>query len=218
VTYTGVVEQGGPADVREVPGLRITKVCTPPFTNNCYLLRCTATGDTVLVDAAGDAPLLLQLVGDGRLVAVVETHGHWDHVQALAEVVEATGVPVLVHPGDAADLPVPATRLLEDGDEVEVGQARLQVVHLLGHTPGSIALLYQGDPARPHVFSGDSLFPGGVGNTEKDPTRFGTLIDDVERKLFGPLADETWVYPGHGADTTLGAERPALPEWRARGW
>jgi len=218
VTYTGVVEQGGPADVREVPGLRITKVCTPPFTNNCYLLRCTATGDTVLVDAAGDAPLLLRLVGDGRLVGVVQTHDHWDHVQALAEVVEATGAPVIAHADDAPDLPVPATRTVDDGDEVEVGQARLQVVHLLGHTPGSIALVYEGDPERPHVFSGDSLFPGGVGNTEKDPARFATLIDDVERKVFGPLPDETWVYPGHGTDTTLGAERPALPEWRARGW
>ena len=218
MTYTGLVEQGGPADVREVPGLRVTKVCTPPFTNNCYLLRCTATGDTLLVDAAGDAPRLLELVGDGRLVAVVETHGHWDHQQALAEVVAATGADVLVHADEAADLPVPATRLLADGDVVEVGQARLDVVHLLGHTPGSVALVYDGDPERPHVFSGDSLFPGGVGNTDKDPERFGTLLDDVERKLFGPLPDAAWVYPGHGADTTLGAERPALPDWRARGW
>lgn len=218
MAYTGVVEQGGPADVREVPGLRITKVCTPPFTNNCYLLRCTQTGDTLLVDAAGDAPRLLELVGDGRLVGVLETHGHWDHQQALAEVVEATGAPVLAHAGDAADLPVPVTRTVDDGDEVQVGAATLSVVHLLGHTPGSVALVYTGDPERPHVFSGDSLFPGGVGNTEKDLVRFGTLIDDVERKVFGPLPDETWVYPGHGADTTLGAERPALPEWRARGW
>ena len=218
MTYTGVVEQGGPADVREVPGLRITKVCTPPFTNNCYLLRCTATGDTLLVDAAGDAPRLLELVGDGRLVGVLETHGHWDHQQALAEVVTVTGAPVLAHPDDAADLPVPVDRPVDDGDVVEVGQARLQVVHLLGHTPGSVALLYEGDPERPHVFSGDSLFPGGVGNTEKDPARFATLLDDVERKIFGPLPDETWVYPGHGTDTTLGAERRSLPEWRERGW
>ena len=218
MTYTGVVEQGGPADVREVPGLRITKVCTPPFTNNCYLLRCAETGDTVLVDAAGDAPRLLELVGDGRLVAVVQTHGHWDHVQALVEVTAATQVPVLAHAGDAADLPVAPDRLIDDGDVVEVGAARLSVVHLLGHTPGSIALVYEGDPERPHVFSGDSLFPGGIGNTEKDPARFATLIDDVERKLFGPLPDQSWVYPGHGADTTLGAERSSLPEWRARGW
>jgi glyoxylase-like metal-dependent hydrolase (beta-lactamase superfamily II) len=113
---------------------------------------------------------------------------------------------------------VPPDRLLEDGDVVEVGAARLSVVHLLGHTPGSIALVYEGDPERPHVFSGDSLFPGGIGNTEKDAARFASLIDDVERKLFGPLPDATWVYPGHGTDTTLGAERPSLPEWRERGW
>ena len=218
MTYTGVVEQGGPADVREAPGLRITKVCTPPFTNNCYLLRCTETGDTLLVDAAGDAPRLLELVGDGTLVGVFQTHGHWDHVQALAEVTSATGAPVLAHEGDAGDLPVAPSRLLADGDVVEVGRVRLGVVHLLGHTPGSIALVYDGDPERPHVFSGDSLFPGGIGNTEKDPTRFATLIDDVERKLFGPLPDAAWVYPGHGTDTTLGAERASLPEWRARGW
>jgi glyoxylase-like metal-dependent hydrolase (beta-lactamase superfamily II) len=217
VTYTGVVEQGGPADVREVPGLRITKVCTPPFTNNCYLLRCTATGDTLLVDAAGDAPRLLELVADGRLVAVAQTHGHWDHVQALAEVKAATGVTVLAHEGDAADLPVPPDRLLADGDVVEVGQARLSVVHLLGHTPGSVALVYEGDPERPHVFSGDSLFPGGPGRTTT-PEDFGALMDDLERKVFGPLPDATWVYPGHGADTTLGAERSSLPEWRERGW
>ena len=218
MTYTGVVEQGGPADVREVPGLRITKVCTPPFTNNCYLLRCSATGDTLLVDAAGDTPRLLELLGDGRLVGVFETHSHWDHVGALAEVVQATAAPVIAHRADALELPVPADRLVDDGDELQVGQARLTVIHLLGHTPGSIALLYEGDPERPHVFTGDSLFPGGVGGTDKDPQRFGTLLDDVERKLFGPLPDETWVYPGHGADTTLGEERPKLPEWRGRGW
>lgn len=219
--YTGDVTQGGPADVRQVPGLRITKVCTPPFTNNCYLLRCRATGETLLVDAAGDAPRLLELVDaahGGRLVGVVQTHGHWDHVQALAEVTQATGAPVICHRGDAGDLPVSPDRLVDDGDLVRVGEAALEVIHLLGHTPGSIALLYKDDPERPHLFTGDSLFPGGVGNTDKDPARFAALIDDVERKVFGPLPDQTWVYPGHGADTTLGAERPALPEWRARGW
>ncbi len=216
--YTGQVIVGGDADVRIVPGLQITKVATPPFENNCYLLRCTATGDTLLVDAAGDAPQLLSLVGDGRLVGVVETHGHWDHVQALAEVKAASGAPVMAHPGDADDLPVPADRLLDDGDTVTVGSCTLTVIALEGHTPGSLALLYAGDPERPHLWSGDSLFPGGPGNTEKDPVRFGRLLDDLERKVFGPLPDETWVYPGHGKDTTLGAERPSVPEWRERGW
>jgi len=216
--YTGEVTVGGLADVRETPALRITKVMTPPFENNCYLLRCTATGSTVLVDAAGDAPLLLSLVGDGQLVGIVETHGHWDHVQALAEVKEGSGAPVLAHPADAAGLPVPADQLLQDGDTISVGECSLSVIHLEGHTPGSIALLYEGDPERPHLWSGDSLFPGGAGNTEKDAARFTALMDDLERKVFGPLPDDTWVYPGHGKDTTLGAERPSLPEWRERGW
>jgi glyoxylase-like metal-dependent hydrolase (beta-lactamase superfamily II) len=216
-SYTGVVEQGGPEDVREAPGLRITKVCTPPFTNNCYLLRCAETGDTLLVDAAGDASTLLRLVADGRLVGVVETHGHWDHQGALAEVVQATGAPVLAHEADAGDLPVPVDRLLDDGDAVQVGRQTLTAIHLEGHTPGSVALLWEGDPERPHLFTGDSLFPGGHGRTTT-PEEHHQLMDDLERKVFGPLPDQTWVYPGHGADTTLGVERPSLAEWRERGW
>ncbi len=216
--YTGEVVVGGPADVRQAGGLQITKVATPPFENNCYLLRCTQTGDTLLVDAAGDAPRLLELVGDGRLVGVVETHGHWDHVQALAEVKQASGATVLVHPGDADMLPVKADRLVPDGETIDVGSCTFTAIHLEGHTPGSLALLYEGDPERPHLFSGDSLFPGGPGNTEKDPVRFTSLMDDLERKVFGVLPDETWVYPGHGKDTTLAAERPSLADWRERGW
>ena len=217
MSYTGEVGVGGPADVRTAGCLQITKVATPPFENNCYLLRCTQTGDTLLVDAAGDAPRLLELVGDGRLVGIVETHGHWDHVQALAEVKESMGAPILCHPGDAEMLPVPPDRLLADGDTIEVGSCSLGVIALEGHTPGSLALLFDADE-HPHLFSGDSLFPGGPGNTEKDPRRFTSLMDDLERKVFGPLPDQTWVYPGHGKDTTLGAERPSLPEWRERGW
>jgi len=216
-TYTGTVEVGGPADVRELPGLRITKVATNPFNNNCYLLRCTVTGETLLVDAAGDAPVLLGLLGPDRLVAVVETHNHWDHVQALAEVVEATGAPVLATAADATDLPVPPTRLLADGDLVQVGRAHLTAITLAGHTPGSVALLYDAVPAAAHLFTGDSLFPGGHGQTTT-PKDHLSLMDDLERKVFGPLPDATWVYPGHGADTTLGAERPSLAEWRERGW
>ena len=215
--YTGEVTVGGPTDVRETPALTITKVATPPFENNCYVLRCTATGDTLLVDAAGDAPQLLALGGD-RLVAVVETHNHWDHVQALAEVKDASGAPVLAHEADADDLPVPTDRRLQDGDTIDVGACAVSVIHLEGHTPGSIALLYEGDPERPHLFSGDSLFPGGPGNTDKDPARFTTLIRDLEAKVFDRLPDHTWVYPGHGTDTTLGAERPSLAMWRERGW
>jgi glyoxylase-like metal-dependent hydrolase (beta-lactamase superfamily II) len=212
--YTGDVVVGGPPDVRTLPGLTITKVATEPFNNNCYLL--SSGGEVVLVDAAGNADVLLSLVGDNRLTAVVETHGHWDHWQALAEVVEATGAPVLATAADAPELPVPVERFLSDGDVVTVGDASLRAITLVGHTPGSVALHYE--PEGGHLFTGDSLVPGGVGNTEQDPKRFASLFHDVTTKLFEPLPDSTWVYPGHGADTTLGAERPALPEWQARGW
>jgi glyoxylase-like metal-dependent hydrolase (beta-lactamase superfamily II) len=214
VAYTGEVVVGGPADVRELAGLTITKVATNPFDNNCYLLRAPG-GETLLVDAAGDADRLLEALGDGTLVGVVETHGHWDHQQALVEVVERTGAPVLATAADAPDLPVAPARLLEDCDVVEVGSARLTAITLVGHTPGSVALFYAEDGG--HLFSGDSLFPGGPGRTT-EPSEFTSLMDDLEHKVFGALPDSTWLYPGHGADSTLGAERPSLPEWRARGW
>ena len=213
--YTGEVEVGGAYDVRELPGLTITKVATNPFNNNCYLLRDTASGDTLLVDAAGDPERLRDALADGRLVGIVETHGHWDHQQALVAVVEATGAPVLSTAADAGDLPLPVDRILSDGDVVTLGAHELTVITLVGHTPGSVALYYA--PEGGHLFSGDSLFPGGPGRTTT-PEDFASIMDDLEAKVFGPYADTTWIYPGHGADTTLGAERPSLLEWRARGW
>ncbi len=217
--YTGNVEPGGPAQVRDLPGLSITKIAVSEMVNNAYLLRCTATGEALLIDAAAEPDVLRELVSGVDLRTVVTTHGHWDHHRALPDVVEATGAQTVAHPADAADLPVPVTREVEHGDTVTVGEQTLEVVHLRGHTPGSIALVWRGPgDAGVHVFTGDSLFPGGVGNTQQDPERFASLIDDVEERLFGTLPDEAWVYPGHGKDTTIGAERPHLAEWRARGW
>jgi glyoxylase-like metal-dependent hydrolase (beta-lactamase superfamily II) len=217
--YTGDVEVGGPAQTRELPGLSVTKLAVSEMANDVYLLTSTATGQSLLVDAAADPAALLALIGDADVRTVVTTHGHWDHHRALADVVRATGAQTVAHPADAADLPVPVTRPVEHGDTVEVGDQVLEVVHLRGHTPGSIALVWRGpDGAGTHVFTGDSLFPGGVGNTQGDAARFASLVDDVEHRLFDVLPDDTWVYPGHGADTTLGAERPQLPGWRARGW
>jgi glyoxylase-like metal-dependent hydrolase (beta-lactamase superfamily II) len=149
---------------------------------------------------------------------IVTTHQHPDHWQALAEVKAAIGAVTVAHPADAPGIPVPTDELAEDGGTIEWGDTVLGVTHLVGHTPGSIALTLGADGAEPHLFTGDCLFPGGVGNTQKDPARFSSLYADVVAKLFDRLPDATWVYPGHGGDTTLGAERPNLAEWRARGW
>jgi len=216
-TYHGNVRVGGPADVRELTGLVISKVAVGPYDNNAYLLRCRDTDEQLLIDAANEVPTLLQLVGDDGLARVVTTHRHGDHWQALAAVVSATGARTAAHPLDAGAIPVQTDDPLEDGATVPVGAVQLRVIHLVGHTPGSVALLYDDPKGRPHLFTGDSLFPGGPGKTT-NPTDFNSLMDDLEAKLFGALPDETWVYPGHGRDTTLGAERPSIPEWRARGW
>jgi glyoxylase-like metal-dependent hydrolase (beta-lactamase superfamily II) len=217
-SYTGEVTVGGPADVRELPGLTISKIAVSDMANNAYLLRAPG-GEALLVDAAAEPDRLREFIGDADVRTIVTTHGHWDHHRALPQIAEATGAETVAHAADADDLPLPPSRTVEHGDTLTVGDQTLEVVHLRGHTPGSIALIWRGpDDAGVHVFTGDSLFPGGVGNTQQDAARFASLIDDVEQRIFTVLPDETWVYPGHGNDTTLGAERPHLAEWRARGW
>ncbi|HEX7744851.1 MAG TPA: MBL fold metallo-hydrolase [Micromonosporaceae bacterium] len=216
MAYIGDVSPGGTPDIRELDALTITKVSVGPMDNNAYLLRCRSTGDQVLIDAANEAPRLLELAGAAGLSAIVTTHQHMDHWVALEEVVAATGARSLAHPADADGLPIPAAPL-SDGDTVTVGDCRLEVIHLVGHTPGSIALLFRDPNGVPHLFTGDSLFPGGPGKTT-DPRNFTSLMNDLEEKVFGRLPDDTWFYPGHGRDSTLGAERPSLPQWRARGW
>ncbi|MER7502471.1 MBL fold metallo-hydrolase [Nonomuraea pusilla] len=219
MTYTGDVQVGGPADVRELPKLTVSKLAVGPYDNNAYLLRCTDTGDGLLIDAAAEPDRLLALIGDQPISTIVTTHQHGDHWQALEQVAKVTGAQVIAHPLDAPALPVAVHRTVEHGDRLTVGVVTLEVIHLRGHTPGSIALLYDGgEEAGQHLFTGDSLFPGGVGNTWKDPERFEQLYTDVVERVFDRLPDGTWVYPGHGKDTTLGAERPHLEEWKARGW
>ena len=221
MAYTGDVTAGGPPDTRDLPGLTVTKLSVGPMDNNAYLLTCTGTGEAVLIDAANDAGRLLDLIGDRPLRRIITTHQHWDHWQALAEVQAATGADVVAHPADAGELPVKVSTLVHNGDSVPVGDTSVAVIHLRGHTPGSIALCYDAGgqlAGTPHLFTGDSLFPGGPGNTQGDLERFGQLMDDLEARVFGKLPDGTWVYPGHGKDTTLGTERPHLGEWRARGW
>jgi glyoxylase-like metal-dependent hydrolase (beta-lactamase superfamily II) len=221
--YTGDVTPGGPPDVRELAGLMITKVAVDPdMSNNCYVLRCRATDEQVLIDAAADAPTLLEVIGASGLTRVITTHQHWDHHRALSDVASATGAVVVAGAPDAEAITeqtgVAVDDAVQDGDTVEFGDVRLEVIHLVGHTPGSIALLYDDPQGTPHLFTGDSLFPGGVGNTFGDKDAFRSLVQDVSTKLFDRLPDETWFYPGHGSDSVLGNERPHLAEWRARGW
>ena len=218
MTYHGRVTPGGPPDVRELADLIITKMSVGDFDNNTYLLRCRRTDEQLLVDAAAEPDRIMAMVGDTRLAKIVTTHQHGDHWQALAEVVSATGAETYAGAADVEGIPVPTDRALEDGDRISVGECSLEVIHLVGHTPGSVALLYDDPAGTPHLWTGDSLFPGGVGNTFGSEENFRTLFSDVRTKLFDRLPDETWFYPGHGDDSTLGAERPHLAEWEARGW
>jgi glyoxylase-like metal-dependent hydrolase (beta-lactamase superfamily II) len=212
-------------DVRALDGAELRRASVSTLDNNAYLLTCETTGAQLLVDAADDARTLLEMVGHGspgpdggRLDLVVTTHQHWDHHRALADVVRETGARTAAGDEDADGLPVPVDERLSHGDRVRVGDLVLDVVHLRGHTPGSVALVWRDGSGRYHLFTGDSLFPGGVGNTGQDAARFSSLIDDVERRLFDVYPDSAVVYPGHGKGTTLGAERPHLREWRERGW
>jgi glyoxylase-like metal-dependent hydrolase (beta-lactamase superfamily II) len=224
MTGTGHVAPGGPTVVRTLDEVVIRTVSVGPMDNNAYLLTCRRS----------DPDRLLALVREGsgtaRLDLVVTTHRHADHVRALRSVVAVTGAHVAAGADDAEAITqateTAVIRRLHDGDPVTAGHLTLQVVALRGHTPGSIALAYREPehaaapgsvPGRVHLFTGDSLFPGGPGRTTSTAT-FTTLMDDLEARVFARFGDETLVYPGHGDPTTLGAERPHVSEWRARGW
>lgn len=220
MSYTGLVTPGGAADVRTLAGLTIRKVSVGDMDNCCYLLTCADTGRQLLIDAAADPARLTALLeeGTGRLDAIVTTHQHFDHTRALKQLAGTTKATTYAGADDAPGLPLPPHHTLRHGDRITVGDQTLDVIHLRGHTPGSVALAWTEPGGSTHLFTGDSLFPGGVGNTRGDAAKFRQLFDDVSQRLFGVYGDNTWVYPGHGADTTLGAERPALPQWRERGW
>ena len=221
MTYTGDVVPGGPSDRRDLARLTIRKASVGSMANNVYLLTCARTGAQLLIDAADDPVRITSLLreGGGGLDVIVTTHQHRDHHRALAQVVASNkAVTTAAGEADADALPVIPTRRLSQGDTLAFGDVTLGVIHLRGHTPGSVALVYEDPQGHAHIWTGDSLFPGGVGNVQKDPARFASLLGDVRTRIFDVYDDETWIYPGHGADTTLGAERPHLQEWRARGW
>lgn len=212
-------EPRGPIRLLPLGNALLRKRSVGPMDNNAYLVTCRRTGAQLLVDAADDLPLLVELVetGSGRLDLVVTTHRHQDHHRALAGIVERFHPRTAAGAADAAALPVPPDVLLEHGDRLEVGELRLDVIHLRGHTPGSVTLALRDGSGRTHLLTGDSLFPGGPGRTWS-PEDFTSLMDDLEERVFGVYPDATVVHPGHGDATTLGAERPHLAEWRARGW
>lgn len=216
--YTGTVTAGGAAQRKHFPGGSLTKLSVGPMDNNAYLLVCAATGKALLIDAANDAERLTELLDEyaPELTLVVTTHQHPDHWQALADVVGGTGSPNAAHRLDAEALPVAVDRELAHGDTIELGALRLEIIHLRGHTPGSVALLLRAGEEK-HLFTGDALFPGGPGKTGSAED-FAALMDHLQERVFDALPDDTVVYPGHGRDTNLGIERPHLAEWRARGW
>ena len=218
--YTGHVESRTAAR-RTLQGVSIIKMSVGPMDNNAYVVTCANTGESLLIDAANDPDLLIKLVTEHapRLALIVTTHQHFDHWQGLAAVAEATGAPTAAHQLDAETLPVPPERFLAGGDVLTLGDLTFDVIHLRGHTPGSVALALRPDAERTAVqlFTGDCLFPGGVGKTW-EPGAFEQLLGDVTSRVFDVYGDDTVVYPGHGDDTTLGQERPHLAEWRERGW
>ncbi|HET9076300.1 MAG TPA: MBL fold metallo-hydrolase [Acidimicrobiales bacterium] len=191
----------------------IHRVVVGPMDNNVYVVRCKQTGDAVLIDAANEHEKLLEMCQRLGVRRVLETHGHWDHIQAVPAVRDA-GYDVGVTSADAEMLPS-YDFVLDDDSVIEVGRLKLHAIATPGHTPGSICFRLEGSPV---LFSGDTLFPGGPGATKLPGGDFATIIRSIEDRLFSRLPGDTIVMPGHGDDTTIGTESPHLQEWVDRGW
>ncbi len=193
--------------------VEVHRVVVGPVDNNVYVVRCRETGEALLIDAANEHDLLLELCRSLGVRQVVETHGHWDHIQAV-EAVRDAGFDVAVTEADAGMLPS-YDQLLEDRSTLEVGSLRIDTIATPGHTPGSMCFAVRGTPL---LFTGDTLFPGGPGNTSFEHSDFATIIRSIEDRLFSKFGSDTVVLPGHGAGTTIGTESPHLDEWIERGW
>lgn len=215
--YTGRVAPGSGGAERRDGRLLVRKRSVGNRDNNVYVVADAQSGEAYVIDAAADAARIREAIDDLTPLAVLQTHGHWDHVRAWDDLVEDPGLPIWGHPGDEELFPHALDRALEHGERLAFGELELEVIHTPGHTAGSLQFLVHGDE-RPHLFTGDSLFPGGPGNTFGDDERFRQLMDGLKDKIFERLPDETWLYPGHGNDTVLGEERGKIQEWEERGW
>ena len=193
--------------------VEVHRVVVGPMDNNVHVIRCKQTGDSVLVDAANEHERLLEMCRRLGVRQVLETHGHWDHIQAVPAVREA-GFNVSVSQADAGMLPS-YDQLLDDSSVIEVGKLRIETIATPGHTSGSMCFFVRDTPL---LFSGDTLFPGGPGATRFPGGDFAAIIKSIDKRLFARFGPETLVLPGHGADTTIGTERPHLQEWIDRGW
>ena len=214
--------------IHDLPAVTVRRISVSEMSNNVYLLTSKKSGVQVLIDAADDAAAIRSMMTEAGadtpcspgLHAVLTTHQHWDHIRALPELAQP-GVALAAGGPDAEaieeDKNVKISTRLQHGDVVSYDGISLDVIHLRGHTPGSVAFVYPVEDGPTHLFTGDSLFPGGVGKTFSEED-FRQLIDDVEERIFSVYDDDTIVHPGHGDPTTLGAERPKLAEWRERGW
>ncbi len=191
---------------------RVQKLNLGPFDNCVYIVECVTTGRGVIIDAAAEADVILDAVGDIDVQRILKTHGHADHLGALDPVAAALDVPWAMHPADISIAGRQPDELLAHGQEVTVGDLLIHVLATPGHTPGSVTFVLE-----PVAFTGDTLFPGGPGATRWEYSSFGQVMDSIEQRIM-PLPDDTLVLPGHGSETTIGAERPDLAKWRARGW
>lgn len=223
--YSGHVEpRGAPARRiihHDAATIAVTKLSVGPMDNNCYVLADVDSGTGIIIDAANDADRILDVVDDIDVTTILTTHHHQDHWQALAAVARATDARVLLHREEHSHVPVPADGAVADGDRISLGAACIEILHTPGHTDGSVCAVLAGTAEdrrdiTTHVFTGDTLFPGGPGKTSGQAT-FEQIMSSLRTQLF-TFDDDTWIYPGHGDDTTIGAERDQLDEWQARGW